>query len=123
MATTFKLDLVLLPFEVVLEATAFSLMSLRADEPLVVTMVSTFFFFSAAELAWDWVSMAMVHSSAPHGGGITCQRSRIFRSRWSLTENNLAEEQLRLPLLHRIHPVTDDLSPKTHIWVASFSTH
>lgn len=65
----------LLPFEVVLEATAFSLMSWRADEPLVATMVSTFFFFSAAELAWDWVSMATVHSSAPHGDGITCQGS------------------------------------------------
>eukprot|EP00064_Thunnus_orientalis_P007151 superscaffoldBa00000780_g7170 len=59
------------PFEVVLEATAFSLMSLRADEPLVATMVSTLFFFSAAELAWDWVSMAIAHSSTPHGDGIT----------------------------------------------------
>lgn len=59
------------PFEVVLEATAFSLMSLRADEPLVATMVSTLFFFSAAELAWDWVSMAIAHSSTPHGEGIT----------------------------------------------------
>lgn len=68
----------LLPLEVVLEATAFSLMSLRADEPLVATMVSTFFFFSAAELAWDWVSMAIVHSSAPHGDGITCRRSLDF---------------------------------------------
>lgn len=61
-----------LPLEVVLEATAFSLMSLRADEPLVATMVSTLFFFSAAELAWDWVSMAMAHSSAPHGEGVSC---------------------------------------------------
>lgn len=61
-----------LPLEVVLEATAFSLMSLRADEPLVATMVSTLFFFSAAELAWDWVSMAMAHSSAPHGEGGSC---------------------------------------------------
>lgn len=58
-----------LPLEVVLEATAFSLMSLRVDEPLVATMVSTLFFFSAAELAWDWVSMATVHSSAPHQDG------------------------------------------------------
>lgn len=58
-----------LPLEVVLEATAFSL---RADEPLVATMVSTLFFFSAAELAWDWVSMAMAHSSAPHGEGVSC---------------------------------------------------
>lgn len=60
-----------IPFEVVLEATAFSLMSLRTDEPLVATMVSTLFFFSAAELAWDWVSMAIAHSSTPHGEVIT----------------------------------------------------
>ena len=53
--------------DVVLEATAFSLMSARADEPLVATTVSVLFFFSAAELAWDWVSMATAHSSAPHG--------------------------------------------------------
>lgn len=46
-------------------------MSLRADEPLVATMVSTLFFFSAAELAWDWVSMAIAHSSTPHGDGTT----------------------------------------------------
>lgn len=58
-----------LPLEVVLEATAFSLMSLRVDEPLVATMVSTLFFFSAAELAWDWVSMATAHYSAPHQDG------------------------------------------------------
>lgn len=54
------------PFEVVLEATAFSLMSLRTEEPLVATMVSTLFFFSAAELAWDWFSMAIAHSLTPH---------------------------------------------------------
>lgn len=60
-----------LPLEVVLEATAFSLMSLRTDALLVATMVSTLFFFSAAELAWDWVSMATVHSSAPHQDGNT----------------------------------------------------
>lgn len=64
------------PFEVVLEATAFSLMSLRADEPLVATMVSTLFFFSAAELAWDWVSMAIAHSSTPHGDGITVKKKK-----------------------------------------------
>lgn len=46
-------------------------MSLRADEPLFATMVSTLFFFSAAELAWEWVSMAIAHSSTPHGDGTT----------------------------------------------------
>ncbi|AWP17049.1 Hypothetical protein SMAX5B_017131 [Scophthalmus maximus] len=29
-------------------------------------MVSTLFFFSAAELAWDWFSMAIAHSLTPH---------------------------------------------------------
>lgn len=67
------------PFEVVLDATAFSLMSLRSDEPLVATMVSTLFFFSAAELAWDWVSMAFVHSSTPHGDGVAVGGGQIER--------------------------------------------
>lgn len=56
--------------EVVLEATAFSLMSVRVDALLVATMVSTLFFFSAAELVWDWVSMTTAHSSVPHQDGM-----------------------------------------------------
>lgn len=72
------------PLDVVLEATAFSLMSLRADEPLVATMVSTLFFFSAAELAWDWVSMVNAHSSAPHGDGITEGEARTRRFKHNL---------------------------------------
>ena len=39
------------PLEVVLEATAFSLTSLRVVEALVATMESAFLLFSAAELA------------------------------------------------------------------------
>lgn len=49
-------------------------MSVRADEPFVATMVSTLFFFSAAELAWDWVSMVTVHSSRPHGDWATVEK-------------------------------------------------
>lgn len=71
-----------LPFEVVLEATAFSLMSLRADEPLAATMVSTLFFFSAAELAWDWVSMAIAHSLRPHGDRMTVGEESDDESSW-----------------------------------------
>ncbi len=53
-------------WRVVLEATAFSLISARVGTLLVATMVSTLFFFSAAELVWDWVAMTTVHSSVPH---------------------------------------------------------
>ncbi|KAF0024894.1 hypothetical protein F2P81_021775 [Scophthalmus maximus] len=48
-------------------------------------MVSTLFFFSAAELAWDWFSMAIAHSLTPHedettGGEeeeVPCSQGRI----------------------------------------------
>lgn len=55
------------PFDVVLEATAFSLISVRVREDLLVaTMVSARFFFSVVELAWDCVSMVTAHSLVPH---------------------------------------------------------
>lgn len=56
-------------------------MSVRADEPFVATMVSTLFFFSAAELACDWVSMAIAHSSGPHGDGETREEEGVREMR------------------------------------------
>lgn len=56
-----------IPLDVVLEATAFSLISVRVKEDLLVAMMdSTLFFFSAVELAWDCVSMVTAHSLEPH---------------------------------------------------------
>lgn len=64
---------VFLPLDVVLEATAFSLISVRVKEDLLVaTIVSTLFFFSAVELPWDCVSMVTTHSLMHHLGFDTC---------------------------------------------------